>query len=101
MIYRVHNPLIPFSVAVLGTSVLISRKEGEPQEWMASAEAVLKTARRGFEIAEVTAYNGLATQLQLKDAGVGYDQAMLNHYAAIYDYLDACIDWELATGISN
>jgi len=30
------NPLIPFSVAVLGTSVLISRKEGEPQEWMAS-----------------------------------------------------------------
>jgi uncharacterized membrane protein YraQ (UPF0718 family) len=30
------NPLIPFSVAVLGTSVLISRKEGEPQEWMSS-----------------------------------------------------------------
>lgn len=30
------NPLIPFSLAVLGTSVLISRKEGEPQEWMSS-----------------------------------------------------------------
>jgi uncharacterized membrane protein YraQ (UPF0718 family) len=30
------DPLIPFSVAVLGTSVLISRKEGEPQEWMSS-----------------------------------------------------------------
>lgn len=30
------NPLIPFSLAVLGTSVLISRKEGEPQEWMAA-----------------------------------------------------------------
>ena len=30
------NPLIPFSVAVLGTSVLISRSEGEPQEWMSS-----------------------------------------------------------------
>lgn len=30
------NPLIPFSVAVLGTSVLISKKEGEPQEWMSS-----------------------------------------------------------------
>jgi len=30
------NPLVPFSVAVLGTSVLISRKEGEPQEWMSS-----------------------------------------------------------------
>ncbi len=31
-----NNPLIPFSVAVLGTSVLISRKEGEPQDWMSS-----------------------------------------------------------------
>lgn len=30
------NPLIPFSVAVLGTAVLISLREGEPQEWMAS-----------------------------------------------------------------
>ena len=30
------NPLIPFSLAVLGTSVIISRKKGEPQEWMAS-----------------------------------------------------------------
>ncbi len=30
------NPLIPFSIAVLGTSVLISRKSGEPQEWMSS-----------------------------------------------------------------
>ena len=30
------NPLIPFAIAVLGTSVLISLKGGEPQEWMAS-----------------------------------------------------------------
>ncbi|MBN2030944.1 permease [bacterium] len=30
------NPLIPFSIAVLGTSVLISRKSEEPQEWMSS-----------------------------------------------------------------
>ncbi|HDQ44084.1 MAG TPA: hypothetical protein ENN17_01125 [bacterium] len=30
------NPLIPFSVAVLGTAILISRREGEPREWMAS-----------------------------------------------------------------
>ena len=35
-IFFKHNPLIPFSAAVLGTSVLISRKEGEPQEWMSS-----------------------------------------------------------------
>ncbi|MFO7890698.1 MAG: permease [bacterium] len=31
-----ENPLIPFTVAILATSILISRKEGEPQEWMAS-----------------------------------------------------------------
>ena len=31
-----HNPLVPFTLAVLGTAVLISRKEGESQEWMAS-----------------------------------------------------------------
>jgi uncharacterized membrane protein YraQ (UPF0718 family) len=30
------NPLIPFSAAVLGTAVLISRKEGEPEEWMSA-----------------------------------------------------------------
>jgi uncharacterized membrane protein YraQ (UPF0718 family) len=30
------NPLIPFAMAVLVTSVVISRKEGEPQEWMSS-----------------------------------------------------------------
>jgi len=30
------NPLVPFSVGVVGTSILISRKEGEPQEWMAA-----------------------------------------------------------------
>ena len=76
----------------------IALRLDEAHERIASAEAVLKTAERGFQIASVTAYNGLATQLQLKDARVGYDQATLNYYAAIYDYLEACFDWELATG---
>ncbi len=31
-----NNPLIPFFIGVLGTTLLISRKEGEPQEWMSS-----------------------------------------------------------------
>jgi len=30
------NPLIPFAVGVLGTSLLISRKQGEPEMWMSS-----------------------------------------------------------------
>jgi len=30
------HPLVPFSVGVVGTGVLISRKQGEPQEWMSA-----------------------------------------------------------------
>ena len=29
-----HQPMVPFIVAVLALSVIISRKEGEPQDWM-------------------------------------------------------------------
>ncbi|MFC1568673.1 permease [bacterium] len=50
-----NNPLIPFSVAILGTSVLISSKEGEPQEWMAStwgfAKQILPLLAAGVLIA--------------------------------------------------
>jgi len=31
-----QNPLIPFSVAVFSTSVIISRTPGEPQDWMSA-----------------------------------------------------------------
>ena len=31
-----HNPLIPFSVAVLATGIIISRAPGQPQEWMSA-----------------------------------------------------------------
>jgi outer membrane protein len=64
-----------------------------------SASKTLETAKKAFEIAEITAANGLATQLELKDARVLYDQAQLNVYAAAYDYLDAYFDWEQAVGI--
>ena len=47
--------MIPFSVAVLGTSILISRKEGEPQEWMSStwgfAKQILPLLAAGVLIA--------------------------------------------------
>jgi len=70
----------------------------EASQRIVSAESTLKVAEQGFQIAETTAQNGLATQLQLKDARMGFDQATLNYYAAVYDYLDAYFDWELATG---
>lgn len=63
-----------------------------------SARKSLETAKKAFEIAEVTAANGLATQLELKDARLIYDQAQLNGFAAAYDYLTAFFDWKQALG---
>jgi outer membrane protein TolC len=63
-----------------------------------SAEATLTTARRAFEIAEATSQAGLTTQLELKDSRVTLDQAAVGHLAAIYQYLAACFEWDLATG---
>lgn len=70
----------------------------EAYERITSAETILKTAEKAFKIAENTAQSGLATQLQLKDARVGFDQAKMNHYAALFDYLNAYFQWEQAVG---
>lgn len=70
----------------------------EAHQRIASAEATLNAAKKAFQIAETTAQNGLATQLQLKDARVGFDQATMNYYAAIFDYLNATFQWERVTG---
>jgi outer membrane protein TolC len=63
-----------------------------------SADKTRETAMRAFDIAQTSADNGLATQLELKDARVQVEQAVLNYYMATYDYLDAYYEWELATG---
>ncbi len=71
----------------------------EALQRISAAEATLKTAKQGFVITESSAENGLATQLELKDSRLLFDQAKLNYYAAIYDYLSAYFDWELNMGI--
>ena len=81
------------------TNIYLRLKEAH--ERIYSAEATLEAAQKAFHIAENTAQSGLATQLQLKDARVGYDQAKLNYYAGIFDYLNAYFDWQLATGQVN
>jgi outer membrane protein TolC len=63
-----------------------------------SADRTRASARRAFEIAETSADNGLATQLELADSRVQLESAVLNYYVATYDYLDAYYDWQLATG---
>lgn len=70
----------------------------EAHERIASAKATLQAAQKAFTIAESTAKSGLATQLQLKDARVGYDMAQMNYYSAIFDYLAAYYDWQRASG---
>jgi len=70
----------------------------EARQSINSAESILKVARKAFKIAENTARSGLTTQLELKDARIGFDQAQLNFYAASYDYLAAYFDYEKTTG---
>ncbi|MBI1931208.1 MAG: TolC family protein [Ignavibacteriales bacterium] len=73
----------------------------EAENRILSAETTFKIAKKAFDIAKISSENGLATQLELKDASVGYDQAQLNYFAAIYEYLEAYFDWELAVGIAK
>jgi len=55
-------------------------------------------AERTFELAQSQAESGLITQVELKENRVALDQAKINYYTAIYDYLEAYFDWERATG---
>ena len=70
----------------------------EARERIESAEATLSSADRAFHIAETTSRSGLATQLELKDARLDLDEARLNRYLAIYDYMVAQFEWDRATG---
>jgi len=76
-------------------------KLSEAEKRIDWAESTLGISKKAFDIAEITSENGLATQLELKDARLAYDQAKLNYYSAQYEYLEAYFDWELAVGIMN
>jgi outer membrane protein len=79
----------------------ISLRLKEAKDRILSAEATRETAEKAFQIAQASAKSGLATQLELKDARVVFDQAQLTHYAAIFEYLSAYFDWEKAVGKVN
>ncbi len=63
-----------------------------------AADVTRHTAKKAFIIAQTAADNGLATQLELKDARTLADQAELGYYAAVLDYLMAYFDYEYAVG---
>jgi outer membrane protein TolC len=70
----------------------------QAKESILAARKSLNVAQRAYEIAEARVKNGLATQLDLKDARVSLDQARLNYYTSVYNYLDAYFDYQKATG---
>lgn len=70
----------------------------EAQLRVETARQTLDTAERAYEVSETSVENGLATQLELKDARVSRERAQLNYVAAVFDYLSAYFDWQLATG---
>jgi len=73
-------------------------KIDEAEERIVSARSALTAARKAFKIAETSADNGVITQLDLKQTRLYLDQAMLNYYFAVYEYLAAYFDWQQATG---
>ncbi len=70
----------------------------EANQRIATAEQTLATAERAYQVSQTSFDNGLATQLELKDARVSQERAQLNYVSAVFDYLSAYFDWQLATG---
>lgn len=64
-----------------------------------SANVTMETAKQAVLIAETSAKNGLATQLELKDANGLNEQSQLAYYAAVYEYLESYFDWEFTSGM--
>ncbi|MDX9801406.1 MAG: TolC family protein, partial [Spirochaetia bacterium] len=70
----------------------------ETNERIESASATMETAQQAYEIAQTSFDSGMATQLDLKDASLSLELAKINHISAIYEYLAASFDWDMAIG---
>ncbi len=66
-----------------------------------SADKTLIIAKKAYSLSETSVINGLATQLDLKDASLNLEGAQLQYYSAIFDYLNAYFDWQQAIGIGD
>ncbi len=77
-------------------SIELSLKEAKLR--IDSARQTLQTAEKAYAVSQTSVENGLATQLELKDARVSLEQARLGYLSAGFDYLSAYFDWQLATG---
>jgi outer membrane protein TolC len=68
------------------------------RDGLEAARQSLLTAKEAFAVTEVTVESGLSTQLELKDARLLYDQALMGYYLAGFEYLTAIFDWQETIG---
>jgi outer membrane protein TolC len=71
---------------------------GEALERARSQHRAVQQATRGFEIASLEYREGIGSQLQITDAEEALRQSQFNYARAIYDYLTARTQLELAMG---
>ncbi|ULQ59745.1 TolC family protein [Brucepastera parasyntrophica] len=71
----------------------------EAAERVKTAELTESMAQRAVTLSRNAYANGLVTQLSVNQAIDNLSQASLGYRNAIYEYLVACYDWELATGM--
>ncbi|MDL2229421.1 TolC family protein [Treponema sp. OttesenSCG-928-L16] len=73
----------------------------EAAERIKSAQLTEGMARRAVTLSQNAYANGLVTQLSVNQAIDNLSQASLGFQNAIYEYLSAWYDWELAAGIAE
>lgn len=71
---------------------------GEALDRARSQHRAVRQALRGFEIASLEYREGIGSQLQITDAEEALRQSQFNYARAIYDYLSARAQLELAMG---
>jgi outer membrane protein TolC len=76
----------------------IQLRLNEANQRIQATRKSVNVAERTFELAMSQAESGIITQVELKENRVALDEAQLNYYTAIYDYLESYFDWEQATG---
>ncbi len=85
--------------AEIGVDVINTRlRLEEARQSVQAASRSVDSARRAYEIAETRVANRLATQLELSQSRLVYDEARLGYYSAVYDLLAARYDWQMVTG---
>ena len=73
---------------------------GEARTRAASQQRAVAQAQRGYEIARAEYREGVGSQLQVTDAELALRQSEFNYAQAVYDYLNARAQLDLALGIT-